>query len=183
MKRLSPWIAAAALAGAGVLTSMPPVAAGASCFGREATRTVGPNRTGHYYGTNGNDVIVGNIGPGGGYATIVIHGRGGDDRICVNNAGKIKGEDGADKIRGDRAQLFGGPGADRSIDWYGSGYAEGGPGPDRLLDEGGSGDSFYGQAGNDYINLNPAGGSAYGGTGRDTCVGRVPPSTFHSCEE
>jgi Ca2+-binding RTX toxin-like protein len=185
MGRTRVWIGATLLAAATIVNA-PVADAGSGCFGRERTRTVGPNATGHYYGTNGNDVIVGRLT--GNSGSLVVHGKDGDDRICVSTNGgilplRLKGEEGNDKLRGARMNGYGGPGRDTIIDWLGSGLAYGGDGADRMLDEGGSGDYFYGEGGNDYINLNPHGGYAFGGAGEDTCVGRVPPSKFQSCEE
>lgn len=168
--------AGAAFLLAGALAIVPAARAGTpKCFGEEATKTIGAGASGHVYGTEGDDVIVGTVTSGGG-GTLVVHGLGGADLICVSSEAsgpliKSKGEDGRDKMKGDRAQFFGGAGGDRIIDWYGSGYAEGGPGNDRMLDNGGSGDSFYGQGGDDYINVDPHGGYAYGGPGTDTCIG------------
>ena len=173
--------AGAAILLAGALASVPLARAGGpKCFGEEATRTVGGGASGHVYGTQGDDVIVGTIGRD---KTVVIHGRDGADRICVDGPGNyptIKGEDGRDKMKGDRAQFFGGPGGDIIIDWIGSGYAEGGPGNDRITDTGGSGDFFYGQGGDDYLDVSPHRGYAFGGPGTDTCTGN--PIKTEGCE-
>ena len=164
----------------GGLAAVPLAEAGTPrCFGEEATKTVGAGASGHIYGTQGDDVITGTTGFD---QAVVVHGRDGDDRICVNAPGgqlKIEGGDGRDKMKGDRAQFFGGPGGDRIIDWYGSGFAEGGPGNDRITDTGGQ-DHFYGQGGDDYLDVSPQRGFAYGGAGTDTCVGN--PQTAEGCE-
>ncbi len=145
--------------------------AGSDCFGRAPTRTVGSGARGDVYGTQGDDVIVGSLTGSG---STRIRARGGNDRVCVNTTGpllEIYGQDDNDRLKGDRAQFFGGDGADVVRDWPGSGYAEGGAGPDRLFGGGGSGDSLYGQGGDDYLDVGAHGGYAYGGPGTDTCTG------------
>jgi Ca2+-binding RTX toxin-like protein len=165
----------------GALAAVPLARAGTpNCFGEEATRTVGSGASGDVYGTQGDDVIVGTIGR---EAPVVVHGRDGNDRICVNSPGpllKLEGGEGGDKMRGNRASFEGGPGGDRIIDWIGSGYAEGGLGNDRITDTGGSGDYFYGQSGDDYLDVSPHRGYAFGGPGTDTCVGN--PFKTEGCE-
>ncbi|MDQ3954752.1 MAG: hypothetical protein M3285_04285 [Actinomycetota bacterium] len=164
----------------GALVVVPLARAGTpKCFGEKATKTIGSGASGHVYGTQGDDVIVGTTGY---EAAVVVHGRDGHDRICVNSPGaplKLEGGDGRDKMKGNRAQFFGGAGGDRIIDWLGSGFAEGGPGNDRITDTGGQ-DHFYGQGGDDYLDVSPQRGFAYGGPGTDTCVGN--PQVKEGCE-
>jgi Ca2+-binding RTX toxin-like protein len=156
--------------------------AGAQCFGKAATKTVSASTGGTVNGTPQADVIVGSVGRSGG--AVKVNAKGGNDRVCVNSPGralKIFGQDGNDQLRGNRAQLFGGDGADTIIDWVGSGFAKGGPGADRLFGRGGSGDFLYGNGGDDHIDVGAHGGYAYGGPGNDTCVGS-PLSASQSCE-
>lgn len=149
----------------------------ATCFGKAATMTAtGKN----FEGTSGNDVIVGNY-----KSDATVHGRGGNDRICVNTSFgflKLYGDGGNDKIKGDRAQLFGGAGRDVLKDWVGSGSVEGGPGADRLFGGGGT-DHLFGNGGDDYLDLGAHSGYAYGGDGTDTCVNTNPDYVIDSCEK
>src|SRR5688572_28180227 len=93
----------------GALTGLPGARAGVPmCFGEERTERVPAGARGHFYGTNGDDVIMGNV-TGDGSGSLVVHGKDGDDRICVSSGSggpllKIQGNDGRDKMRGNRAQ-------------------------------------------------------------------------------
>ena len=128
-----------------------------------------------------------------GFTEVIIRGKGGDDKIVVNNSmischilggdgnDTIFGGDGDDTIEGGagRDRLYGNNGADRLSGELGIDQLYGGLGRDRLfggsdgdyLDGGGDNDTTMGSAGNDTIIGGNGDDSLYGEEGNDELYG------------
>ncbi|MEO0999547.1 MAG: calcium-binding protein [Pseudomonadota bacterium] len=126
-----------------------------------------------FVGGAGADVFAPGFGPVYSAGPVVIHGRGGDDRLTGTvGADRIDGGAGSDEIRGAGGHdlLRGGGGADRLWLGDGGGRAEGGVGADGLF--GGAGrDALAGGAGRDLLLGGRGADDLSGGAGRDRLAG------------
>ena len=151
------------------------------CFDEVAT-IVGTPGDDHLEGTRGPDVIVAGAGRD------VVHGRGGDDRICLGRGpgspykygDAVTGGPGDDLINGGRGfdQVFqdrgagddfirGGRGKDLLAEWRGNDVLAGGRGRDEALTAGPGTDEIRGGRGRDLVSSDRGLDDLHGGSGRD----------------
>lgn len=146
-------VIAIVLVGAGTTGSAQ---AGPLCRGQEPTIVATPGVP--IVGTDGDDVIVGTIGPD------VIDAGDGDDLVCARAGDdEIDGGDGADIIRGGR-------GADRIVGGAGDDVIRGGRGADLVWGENGA-DRVIGGPGRDEVWSGAGDDVVRGGGGRDVVRG------------
>jgi Ca2+-binding RTX toxin-like protein len=143
-----------------------PLASGDDCFGNPIDpETVlyapdDPHHTSWFYGTEGDDVIIGTP------ESDWIDGLGGDDIICgYQESDQVVGGGGADWVDGGGGydDVVGNNGDDHLYGSAGGDALFGGPGSDRL----------YGELGNEYIDCGTAGSDddfADGGEGSEEFV-------------
>ena len=151
-----------------------------TCMGTPVDIVLSPPTPHHvvpFYGTSGQDVIMGSS------AADTIYGGGGDDIICGGGGNdtvfggdghdRIEGNSGADNLHGDegRDTLFGNDGDDRLYGGRKDDKLIGGDGTDRLWGEAGA-DELHGGANRDFMYGGNNSDLLWGGTGGDVMRGQ-----------